>query len=178
MTEPSAPDPYMPPTPPAYGTTYGTPMPPMPDVAPAGAPPSPVKTAVRLLYVSAGLAVLSLAIMLISKNALRTALADRRPDLTADQIDTAVHLTLVVGAIIYIVFFTLYVLAAVNIRKAKNWARIVAWVIAGVTVLFAVLSLGQAGAASVFNLIVGAINVAIIVLLARRPSSEYFRRRS
>lgn len=179
MTEPNAPEPYAPP-PPSYGSTYGTPMPPMQgfDAEPAGPPPSSVKSAVRLLYISAALAVSSLVILLVSKNALRTALADRRPDLTADQINTAVNLTIVIGAVIYVVFLALYVLAAVNIRKAKNWARIVGWVIAGVTVLFALLSLGQAGAASVFNLIVGAINVAIIVLLAKRSSGEYFRRRS
>jgi hypothetical protein len=80
--------------------------------------------------------------------------------------------------VIGIVFIVLYVLLALQVRKGRNWARIVTWVLAALGVLNALGSLAQPqpGFSRVVGLIAGLIDVAIIVFLLQRPSNEYFRR--
>lgn len=71
----------------------------------------------------------------------------------------------------------LYVVLALQVRQAKNWARITTWVIAGLGVLSALGSLAQPEPAisRLVALISGILDIAIIVLLAQRPSNRYFR---
>jgi hypothetical protein len=62
------------------------------------------------------------------------------------------------------------------VRKGKNWARIVTWVLSGLSVLGGISSLFGAGTGlektvTVIGLL---IDIGIIVFLAMRPSNQYF----
>ena len=78
-----------------------------------------------------------------------------------------------------LVFAVLYVLLAIQVRKGKNWARIVTFVLAGLGVLGGLLSLlgDGTGLEKGVGVIVLLVDIAIIVLLALKPSSEYFASR-
>ena len=77
-----------------------------------------------------------------------------------------------------IILIVLYVLLALQVRKGKNWARIVTWVLAGLGALGGVTNLAQPQAA-LTKVIAGielVLYVVLIVLLALKPSNDYFRK--
>ncbi len=160
------------------------PMPPAPQGGPPptardprNAPPT-VRNAVRLMFFLAALGVIGLIIVFADKDALRTAVAKANPSDDTTQIDNAVNTAVTVGAVIGIVLIVLYVLLALQVRKGKNWARIVTWVLAGLGVLGGLTNLAQPQAA-LTKVVAGVelvLYIALIVLLALRPSNEYFRK--
>lgn len=157
------------------------PMPPAPQDGPPPqardprSAPSTVRNAVRLMFV---LAALGLIIVFANKDALRTAIADANPGYNTTQLDNAVNAGVTIGAVIGIVLIVLYLLLALQVRKGKNWARIVTWVLAGLGVLGGITNLAQPQAA-LTKVIAGielALYIVLIVLLAMGPSNEYFRK--
>jgi hypothetical protein len=160
------------------------PMPPAPQGGPPPAgrdprsAPSTVRNAVRLMFVLAALGLIALIIVFANKNELRKAIADANPGYDTTQLDNAVNVGITIGAVIGIVLIVLYVLLALQVRKGKNWARIVTWVLAGLGVLGSVTNLAQPQAA-LTKVVAGVelvLYVVLIVLLAMAPSNEYFRR--
>jgi uncharacterized membrane protein (DUF485 family) len=160
------------------------PMPPAPQGGPPPtardprSAPSTVQNAVRLMFVLAALGVIGLIIVFADKDALRKAVEDANPNYDTTQLDNAVNTGVTVGAVIGIVLIVLYVLLALQVRKGKNWARIVTWVLAGLGVLGGVTNLAQPQAA-LTKIVAGVelvLYIALIVLLAMRPSNEYFRK--
>jgi hypothetical protein len=149
------------------------------EAPPQGQPPAPVVNAVRLMFVNAALSLIGLITLLATRDSLRTAVAKQNPDYDADKLNSAVNAIMGVGAVLGAVFIVLYILLALRVRKGRNWARVVTWVLAGLGVLSALGSLGQTevSGSRVLSLVAGAIDVAIIVLLAQKPSQAYFRRR-
>jgi hypothetical protein len=160
------------------GSGY-TPMPGAPPQVPVarGAAPSPVLNAVRLIFVQVALSVLGLIVLVATKDSLKKEIAKHNHDFSAKKVDDAVNAGITIGVIVAIVFIALYILLALQLPKGKNWARIVVWVITGLGAVFGLLSLAQPEPAlsRVLGLVGVAIDIAIIVLLAMRPSSEYFR---
>jgi hypothetical protein len=137
-----------------------------------------VRNAVRLMFVLAALGLIALIIVFANKNELRKAIADANPGYDTTQLDNAVNVGITIGAVIGIVLIVLYVLLALQVRKGKNWARIVTWVLAGLGVLGSVTNLAQPQAA-LTKVVAGVelvLYVVLIVLLAMAPSNEYFRR--
>lgn len=161
-------------TPPRY-----TPMPGEPPHGPIlrGAAPPPVLNAVRLMFVSAALGVLGLIVLLATKDTLKEEILKHNRDFSAHKLDDAVNLAVAVGIVVGLIFIVLYVLIALQVRNGKNWARIVTWILAGLGVLSALTSLTQPEPAlsRALTLVGGVIDLAIIVLLAQRPSNQYFR---
>jgi hypothetical protein len=181
MTEQSGPEAYPPaPQVPSYGG-YGAPMPPDQSgpAAPSGPLPSSVANATRLMIVSAALGVIGIVILVATKSRLRTAIAKKDPSFDAQKPTTAVNAAVVIGAVFGVIFIVLFVVLALQVRKGKNWARIVTWVITGLGVLSALGSSAQAAAAisRIATVIGGVLDVAIIVLLVQRSSNAYFRKR-
>jgi len=183
MTEP--PNPYDPAPPVGQGQSpYGAPMQPVDygqygaPPPPVGPPPQPVVTAARLMFVGAALGLINLIVVLASKSSLRDQIARKNPDFDAHQLDTAVNAAVAVGIVFGIIFTVLYVLLALQVQKGKNWARIVTWILAALGVLGALASLAQTttGGSRVLSLISGVLDVAIIILLAQKVSTAYFRR--
>ena len=56
--------------------------------------------------------------------------------------------------------------------KGRNWARIVLWVLGGLSVLFSLLGAGALGFLGILGLL---LTIAGIVLLALKPSSDWYR---
>lgn len=139
--------------------------------------PRPVQNAVTLMFVRAGLSALGLLVLLSTRGALRDQFATADPRLTPGQLDAAISLAVTVGAVFGLVFVGLYVLLAVQVRKGVSWARTVTLVLAGVSVLTALLSLLQPAPtlSRGLGLLVLVIDVAILFLLSQ-PSAHFFRR--
>jgi hypothetical protein len=182
MSEPTDPA-YQPPPPlppaPGYGG-YGA-MPPavygQPE--PVGPAPSSVMYAVRLMFVAAALGLVSLVVALSTKSTLRAAIAKKNPDFDSQKLNTAVNVAIGAGVVFGIVFVVLFVLLALQVRKGKNWARVVTWVITGLGIVSALASLGQtvAAASRAVGLVSGLLDVAIVVLLLQKPSNAFFKPR-
>lgn len=163
------------------GPEYNPVPPPPPLDAPVerGEAPAPVVNAVRLMFVRAAFGVISVIVLLATKDTLKSEILKK--NLTADpqRLDSLLNTVIVVGIVFGLIFVVLYIALALQVGKGKNWARVVSWVLAGLGILSALLSLAQpqAGLTRVSSLISGVIDIAIVVLLAQRASNEYFRRR-
>ncbi|MGI8881710.1 MAG: hypothetical protein ACR2KJ_14640 [Jatrophihabitans sp.] len=143
---------------------------------PAAAPP-PVKNAVLLMYIRAGLGVISLIALFATKSSLKKQIAkDHSYD--ADKLNSLVNTAIVIGAVLGVIFIVLYVLLAMQVAKGKNWARIVTWVVSAIGVLSLLGALGNSTAfTKILSIIGGLLSIAIIVLLAMGPSNQYFARK-
>jgi hypothetical protein len=102
------------------------------------------------------------------------------PNVTEEIIRTGLR----IGVVISLLILALYVLFLWFAWQGRNWARVVLWVLGGLGVLSGVVGLSGAGAAGqtgfqvslgVFQLI---LTIAAIVLLALKPSNEWYRFRS
>ena len=155
---------------PQYGDPYG-------GAAPVRTPPREVIWASLLMFVQVGVAVLNAIIQLADADGFRDSIREASPNLTPDEVDAAYTLGVIFTVVIGLIFAALYLLLAIQVRKGKNWARIVTWVLAGLGLLFGLL--GLAADAPAFSRLFGLVGIlldaAIIVLLAMRPSNEYFR---
>lgn len=155
------------------------PMPPPPDSGPVsrGQAPSTVVNAVRLMYVSAALSLVSMVVVFFTKDALEDSLRKADPQLSDARIEQALNAGLVFAVVFGIIFTVLWLVLASFVRKGANWARIVTWVLAGLSVLSVVFLFGQPPLNLVLGLVGVLVSIAIIVLLALKPSSEYFSAR-
>jgi O-antigen/teichoic acid export membrane protein len=149
------------------------------EAAPAEVGPAPttVTRAVQLMYASAMLGVIGIIAIFIDRDAIRQRLIDSGTVKTAD-IDTVVTATIVFSVVIGLVFTALWVWLALMVRKGRNWARIVTWIVAGLSVLSTIVALVNPTStlSLVITVIGGLVSVAVIVLLALRPSNEFFKR--
>ncbi len=146
-------------------------------LTPAAVDPAPVRTAVNLMFARAAFTVLGFLVSLTQQDALRTAVRKASPNV---DVDAAVTTALTVSIVLGVIFVVLYILLALQVRKGRNWARIVTWVVAGLAVLGGLASLAGTGTAigKVLAVVVLVLDIAIIVLLARPAASVYFRARS
>jgi len=145
-----------------------------------GPAPASVLNAVRLMFIRAALGVVGLIVLLATKDTLKKAILKKNPTADASRLDSLLNSAIAVGIVVGIIFIVLYVLLALQVRKGKNWARIVTWVLAGLGILGALASLAQPEPAlSRLVTFVGAVlDIAIIVFLAQRPSNDFFRTRT
>jgi hypothetical protein len=113
-----------------------------------------------------------------------TLIAQARAAAPADQqlTDNVIRAGLVLGAVVGLVFVALDALFIWFAWRGRNWARIVLWVLGGLGVAGGLVSLAggtsQSGfltSLSVFQLL---LTIAGIVLLALKPSNEWYRFRS
>ena len=98
------------------------------------------------------------------------------PDVTDEVLRTAI----LVGAVIGLVLVVLHALFIFRAWRGRNWARIVLWVLGGLGVLAGLSTVGSdtggsgfLEALSVFQLLALLVG---IVLLALKPSNDYFAR--
>ncbi len=159
------------------------PMPPPPPIsyeaagaaAAQAAPPSSLLTAVRLMYVGAALSAVFLVLGLTQRDSLREQIADSQPELTADELDTAVTVGTAFAVVIGLISIGLWIWMAVMNRKGRSWARIVATVLGGLNIVFTLIGLSQnTGIGTVVNLISIVLAAAILWMLYRPDSSAYY----
>jgi hypothetical protein len=90
--------------------------------------------------------------------------------------ESDVRAGLVVGAVIGLVFLALYLLILWFAWQGRNWARIVLWVLGGLSVISLVVGLGDGnGLLEFLGVVQLLLVIAGIVLLALRPSNEWYR---
>lgn len=161
-----------------FGNYPSMPSEPMRAPEPVGPPPASVNNAVKVMFVRAGVSVLSLLVLLGTKDSLKDQILKSNPSFNPSKIDSAASVAITVGIIVGLIFIGLYVLLALQVRKGKSWARIVTLVLAALAVVSGLLSLARPEPA--LSRLVGianvALDIAVIVFLAQRPSAEYFRR--
>jgi hypothetical protein len=152
--------------------------PPPPAERPGSAPqrgerPDTVNLAVVLLYVNVALGAIGLIVLFADKAGFKKKILESAPATSESTLDSAVTLAVVIG----IVFLVLFALLAWQVGRGKNWARITTWVFAGLGVVSGLFGLAQPAllASRLLGILGLLIDVAVIVLLARPASSEYFR---
>jgi hypothetical protein len=160
------------PSAPQYQQGYSPPRPPAPPV------PREVDLTSKLMFVRAGLALLGAILTFAFGDTIRDAIREADSSLTEDEVDTAYAVSVAVAIFFGLLFGGIYVWLALQIRGGKNWARVTTFVVAGIGVAFGLFGLlGEAPALSrLIGVVVLLIDAAIIVLLAMRPSSEFFAR--
>jgi hypothetical protein len=133
---------------------------------------------VRLMYFGAGLAVLNILLALTQKDEIRKRVAENDSTLSKDEIDAAVNAGLVFGIILGLVGVGLWIWMASANGQGKTWARTTATVFGGLNILgfFLGLAMGnQAPLQSVMAAISVALAAAILYLLYRPDSDQYYR---
>jgi hypothetical protein len=170
-------------------------QPPYPGYAPApsapagqGAPPAmerpdTVRAGIGAFVASLLVGLISSAVTLSDFDAfVRRAMAASAGN--ADITESLIRTSLKIGIVVGLLFVALQVMFIWFAWKGANWARIVLWVLGGLSVVFGLVGLagtgnsGQTGfttSMAVFQLI---FTAAGIVLLALKPSSEWYRFRS
>ncbi|MDT5036866.1 MAG: hypothetical protein QOE03_2051 [Micromonosporaceae bacterium] len=150
--------------------------------------PSTVTTAAALIFVSVALGIIQLIVMLASRSVIED-IVRHQPSSGMDP-STAVNIQLGIGGGCGLVVSILFAVLGVLVLRGNNAARITVWVLSGLSLLC--LGIGAASNAlnpsmqfapgwyraySIVSLVLSLVlNVAIIVLLARRPSNDYFRK--
>jgi len=158
---------------PAYSGGYGEPA------APAGPPPETVKRATWAMYAAVALSLISLVVTLADsagyKDVLRRA-NQGRADFNVDDVYTA---AVVSSIVLTVLISALYIVLALNLLKGRNWARIATYVVVGIFTLLGLLGLGADAPAirQVLGVLVLLANIATLVLLSLRPSSQFFASR-
>lgn len=146
--------------------------------------PASIAMAVKLMYVGAGLSLVSAISILFLRDTFRTAVekaaSTRTPPMTSAQIDTAVNVGIGAAVASGLLGAGLWIWMAYANGNGRKWARIVATVFFGLSVLSTLSSVAQHGPAvslalSVVTLLLGAY---IIFLLYRPESSDYYTARS
>jgi len=168
---PPAAPPVAPPVAPAYPAQQ--------EAGPAVERPTSLTRAVQLMYVGAALSLVGIVLGWATQDAIRDGIAASGSDLSADAIDAAVMVALVLGTVVGLVGVGLWLWMAAANKAGRSWARVVATVFGGLNVLFTLYGLTTGVTpASILNVVSVLLAVVILVLLWRPSSSEYYRARS
>jgi Family of unknown function (DUF6264) len=155
-------DPY--PAAPQGGGGWGAPSAPT-------ARPTTVKAGIGAFLANTLLGLVSSLITFADLNDLVDTTA-RDAGLSPDDVRTGV----LVGAVIGLLFLVAYLLVLWFAWKGRNWARIVLWVLGGLSVLSGLVSLGAGGGLlSTIGVLQLLLVIAGIVLLALKPSNDWYR---
>lgn len=160
---------------------------PGPGAPPPAAPvsrPASIDMAVKLMYVGAVLSLLGMVFTVMMRDTIRAAVEkasnNSSAPMTASQVDAAVSLAVGVSVVVGLIGVGLWLWMASANGKGRKWARIVATVFFGLSVLSTLSSLLQHP--PVLSLVVGLINLLlgayIIFLLYRPESTQYYEAQS
>jgi hypothetical protein len=88
----------------------------------------------------------------------------------------SVRAALVVGAVIGLIFLAIYLVVLWFAWQGRNWARVVLWVLGGLSVVSGLAGLGNgSGVLSLLSVLQLLLVIAGIVFLALKPSNEWYR---
>jgi hypothetical protein len=132
--------------------------------------PTTVKAGIAAFLANIALGVIGLLLTFTDLDSYRAQLADAS-GLRADEVSAIVSATIGVSVLIMIAFLVVIWFA----WKGHNWARIVLWVLGGINVLFGLLG---AAALTFLSAIAMLLLVAGMVLLALKPSNEWYQAES
>jgi tryptophan-rich sensory protein len=175
---PSAPSPYPSPYPSAPPSGAGAPTAAVPQ------PPS-IRNAVRLMWVGAAISLISLIVTLATlgslKQQIRDSVRNSGQNVTQSQVDAAFAGAVVFSVVIALIAIGLWLWMAWKNGQGRQWARIVATVLGVLNVIFTLLSFvgnRATGGARILSVIDLVIAIAILVLLWRKESTDFYQARS
>lgn len=149
----------------------------------------------RWLWIaSAAIGFLRSVLQVADREELVTGLHAQMPQWTQEQVDSAVNSTIMSVLVVSGAVVAIYSALATRLLRAKNWARVVVTVVAGLRTVgtaFVVLALAAYGAETLgrlsgvplgpvdiaFSLVTAVVDVAVIVLLFLPESQRHFRGR-
>lgn len=138
--------------------------------------PTSVQTAVRLMYVGAGLSFIELLVGLATISSVKSAIKKAYPHYTASQVHSLEVTSVGVGVLVGLISIGLWLWMARASANGRNYARIAGTVFFGLNSLFLVLSLARphASLGLVFNLLVWLAGLGAVIMLWRSDSGAYF----
>ncbi len=152
-----------------------------PGTGPAVPQPSSIRTAVRLMFVGAAVSLISLVISIATlgslKDDIRDELVKDDPNVSQSTIDAAYGVTIGIAVVLGTIGVLLWLWMAWKNGQGRSWARVVATVLGVLNVLFTLLSFTSANAepvVQVFSAINLVLAIAILVLLWRKDSTEFY----
>ena len=156
------------------------PPPGMPPAAPSSLPRS-VHTAVQLMYVGAVLSLLSLVVSLSTLGSLKSQIRDRLAKDGQQVSDTVLNagIRFAVAFIIIdgIIAIALWLWMARKNAQGRSWARVVSTVLGCINVIatiYAITSGNTTTIASIITVVNLVLAIAILVLLWRKESSQFY----
>lgn len=152
---------------------------------PAAAQPPSIQTAVRLMWAGAALSVVSLVIGLLTlgslKDNIREQLIDNNDTYSQSDLDTAYNVAIGSVIVVSLLGVALWLLMARANGNGSKWARVVATALGVLNVLFVIVAVAQ-GQSTTLSLVISVIGaglaIAILVLLWRKESTEFYNANS
>lgn len=162
---------------PAYGSDQGAGRP-----APQAAveQPASIATAVKLMLAGAVLSIVSLVLSFATlgdtKDTIREQVLKDDPSADQSMIDAAIAIGIGFAVIVGLIGAMLWVWMAWKNGQGRSWARVVATVFGGLSVLSALYSFSapNAGAVSIIFTVINVVLAAVILFLLWRPESTRF----
>lgn len=159
-------------------TPSAPPPPPQPDVRER---PQAVETAFRLWLINVAVGVVSSLIALTMMDQLINEALEQQ---NAQMTEEAAQAGIVVGIVIGLVLVAIWLAIAFQMRKGRNWARIVLAVLGGIGVIMSVIGMADAfslpGVAGftvgVLEIVSTLLVIAAIYFMFRPESNAYFSR--
>jgi hypothetical protein len=139
--------------------------------------PSSVLTAVKLMYAGAALSAIGIVLELVSIGSVKSAIKKANPKLTTTQIHSAEIVGVAIVVIIGLIGVGLWIWMAWANGRGKNWARIVASVLFGLSTIDVLLSVARPHATIglLLTILVWLVGLGAILFLWRKDSSAYFQ---
>jgi hypothetical protein len=149
----------------------------LPETPVGGQPPNSVQTAVRLMYVGAGISAISFILGLVTIGSVRHTLEKQYPTYSASKIDALVNAEIVIVVVAGIIGVGLWLWMARANKRGKNWARITGTVFFGLYTLdlIFVAARSASGISTVFAIVTWLVGLGATIMLWRRDSTAYFR---
>ena len=141
--------------------------------------PEPIRVAVTLMYIGAGLAGLSIVLVLLLMGSLRDQVRDNNPTFSDSRVDTAVTYGVTIVVVSALIGVALWLWMAHENGAGKMWARTVATVLGVLNIVLTLIRMGaNTTGVNILGLVYIALAVAILVLLYRPDSTAYYRAKS
>ena len=148
-------------------------------------PPGPIRVAVRLMWAGAAVGVLSLVVgigvLSGAKDDIREDLVKDDPNVSQSKIDAVQAIGIAFVVVLGVLGVVLWSWMAWKNGQGRPWARIVATVLGGLNLLSTLLSLVAPNpypGAILFSLANAMLAIAVVILLWRKQSSEFYAERS
>ncbi len=144
--------------------------------APGGRRPLTVTAAAWLMYAGAAVAVLSLALTLLSAGAMRAAAHKAYPHWSAPRLSGYVHAQVTAAIIQVALEVALWLLIAWACRAGRPWGRLAGTgllILDSLLLIPVLLKVGVAAGLAV-SFAMWALGLAAVILLWQRPSSAFF----
>ena len=143
--------------------------------------PSSIALAVKLMFVGAGLSVLSLLYSVTTlgglKDDIRTELAKNDTNVSQSTIDAAYAVTITIAVVFGLIGALLWVWMAWKNGQGRSWARVVATILGVLNVvglLFTAVGSTSETISVILSVISSVLAVVILVLLWKKDSTEFY----